>query len=161
MSTPNVNESGGAETLDALILRVQAKRADLNAYLRAAGARNRRLVNITIIAGSLAAAMTAGPALGGKPFADWLTEVLGLTPASSPSWRLLCGVAFLCSLAATIATQLHTSHNYEEHITDAQKARATLEVLAVGVMSGYLSQHEATRRYLECVESTPFIEAAP
>jgi hypothetical protein len=89
-------------------------------------------------------------------FATWLTHTLGLT---SPSWRILCAVACVCSLAATIATQLHTRSSYDEHITIAQGVRATLEGLEMGITCGYIDHHEATSQYLKCVERASFIEA--
>jgi MFS family permease len=156
MSTPTAPEGAVGDAGNGLILRVQAKRAEVDRFLRATGARRRRLVNVTIVAGTIATALTAAPALGGKPLADWLTETFAL---SSPSWRILCAVAAVCSLAAAVATQLHTSKNYEEHIVRAQGIRATLEVLEVAIASDHLSQHEATSQYLECVENTSFIEA--
>src|SRR6187397_3272855 len=95
-----------------LLTRVRAKRGQLSTFLAAARPRRRRLLNMVVVGGSLAAALTAGPAIGGQSFTAWLTATLGLT---SPSWRLLCGVASVCSLMATISTQLLKSHNIEEH----------------------------------------------
>ncbi len=112
---------------------------------------------MTIIAGAIATVLTAAPALGGKPLADWLTETFALT---SPSWRILCAFAAVCSLAAAVATQLHTSRNYEEHIARAQTIRATLEVLEVAIAADHLSQHEATSQYLKCIENASFIDTA-
>jgi MFS family permease len=155
-ATPIVPDSAGVDAANGLISRIQAKRAEVNRYLRATGTRRRRLVNLTIVAGSIATALTAAPALGGKPLADWLTETFAL---SSPSWRILCAVAAVCSLAAAVATQLHTSKNYEEHIARAQGIGATLEMLEVAIASDHLSRREATSQYLKCVENTSFIEA--
>ena len=145
----------GTDATDGLVSQVRAKRTEVNRYLRATGTRRRRLVNITLVAGTVATALTAAPALGGKSFADWLTTTFEL---SSPSWRILCAVAAVCSLAAAIATQLHTSKNYEENIARAQGIRATLEMLEVAISSHHLNQKEATGQYLKCIENTAFIE---
>ncbi|MGW4063854.1 hypothetical protein ACWEGE_36595 [Amycolatopsis sp. NPDC004747] len=75
----------------------------METYLAQATSRRRRLLNLAVVTGSLAATLTAAPALGGKPVADWLTATLGL---SSPAWRLLCAAAMICSLTATITIQL-------------------------------------------------------
>ena len=61
-------------------------------------------------------------------------------------------------MAAAIATQLHTSKNYEENIARAQGIRATLEMLEVAITSHHLNQREATSQYLKCIENTAFIE---
>ena len=87
-----------------LVTRIRQTRADLDAFLAAAVPRKRRLLNTTILGGSLAAALTAGPAVGGQSFTAWLTATLAL---ESPSWRLLCGVASACS--TSIGTLLNCS----------------------------------------------------
>jgi hypothetical protein len=155
--TPAAPEDFGEDAGNGLISQVQAKRAEVEQYLRAVGARRRRLVTVTIVAAAMATLLTAPTALGGKPLADWLTETFQL---SSPSWRLLCALAAVCSLTAAVATQLHASKNYEEHIARAEAIKATLEMLEVAITSNHLSQHEATSQYLKVIENTSFIEAA-
>ena len=142
---------------DELVGRIRRKRADLEMFLAAARPRKRRLLNITIVGGSLAAALTAAPALGGQSFTAWLTGALGL---ASPSWRVLCAAASVCSLMATVATQLLKSHNIEEHVTRAQGCRAKLEVLEVGLTVGQIDTRQATTEYLKCVEDSAFLEAS-
>lgn len=156
MSEPTVPHNGSDQALGRLERRVRTKREDVDRYLAAARRQRSRLVQVTIVAGSIAAGLTAGPALGGKPLADWLTDAFRL---NTPAWRILCLAAMLCSLAATIATQLHKSNNYEEHIVRAQDVRAALEALDFGIVSGHLGRHEAMSRYLKCVESASFIDA--
>ena len=142
---------------DGLIPRVVAKRLDVERYLRAVGARHRRLITLTIITAAVATLLTASAAFGGKPFADWLTATFAL---STPSWRLLCAVAAFCSLTAAVATQLQTSKNYVEHIARAQKAKASLEMLEVAIVLNHLDHHEATSEYLKINETPSFIEPA-
>ena len=139
-----------------LISRIREKRTHLDTFLSAARPRKRRLLNTTIVGGSVAAALTAGPALGGPSFTAWLTAALG---SSSPSWRILCGAATVCSVMATIATQLLKSNNIEENVTKAQGCRAKLEVLDVGLTLGQLDTRQATSEYLKCVEDAAFIES--
>jgi len=70
-------------------------------YLRAVNARRHLLVTVTIVAAAIAMLLTAPVAMGGKPLADWLTETF---ESSSPSWRILCALAAVCSLIAAVAT---------------------------------------------------------
>lgn len=156
MSVPGASENGD-EAFDTLVPRIRAKRDDVQAYLRATRARRHRLVQTTIIAGAVAATLTAVPALGGEPLADWMTEAFAL-PA--PSWRFLCAVAALCSFAATVATQMLKSHNYEERIVAAQGAQATLELLEIGIETGHVDGREATDQYAQTVKSTAFIDSS-
>jgi hypothetical protein len=116
-----------------------------------------RLVTVTIVAAAIATLLTASAAFGGKPLADWLTETFAL---STPSWRILCAVAAVCSLTAAVATQLHTSKNYVEHIARAQEVKASLEMLEVAIAFSHLNEHEATSEYLKIIENTSFIEPA-
>src|SRR6267142_6797256 len=142
---------------EELVSRIRQKRAQLETFLSAARPRKRRLLNVTIVGGSLAAALTAAPAIGGQSFTAWLTMALGL---GSPSWRLLCGAATVCSVMATVATQLLKSHNIEEHVTRAQGCRAKLEVLEVGLTMGQVDTRQATTEYLKCVEDAAFLESS-
>jgi len=142
---------------DDMVSRIRQKRTQLETFLSAARPRKRRLLNTTIVGGSLAAALTAAPALGGQSFTAWLTGALGL---ASPSWRLLCAAASVCSVTATIATQLLKSNNIEEHVTRAQGCRAKLEVLEVGLTTGHIDARQATSEYLKCVEDAAFLETS-
>ena len=138
-------------------MRVEHKRTVVEKYLTSASSRRHILLNLTIVAGSFATALTAAPALGGKPVADWLTTTFGL---SSPSWQLLCALAAICSLTATIATQLVKSHNLEERITRAQQLVAQLEMLEVGIATHELDRAEAASQYLAHLKEAAFIPTA-
>ena len=156
MSAPE-GPRAGDETLDTLMPRIRAKREDVHSYLRSTRTRRRRLVQTSIIAGASAATLTAAPALGGEPLSEWLTRALS---APTPAWRILCAAAAICSFGATVATQMLKSHNYEERIVAAQGAKATLELLEIGIEAGHVDSREATSRYAEAVKSTAFIESA-
>jgi hypothetical protein len=117
--------------------------------------RRRRLVNMTIVGGTLSAALTAVPAVGGQSLTAWLTATMGLT---SPSWRILCAAASVSSVIATVATQLLKSHNVEEHVTRALGCRAKLEVLEIGLAAGQIDIPQATTEYIRCVEETAFLQ---
>jgi hypothetical protein len=152
--TPPAPHDRGGDSGNELIAGVRSKLADVEQYLRAVEARRRRLATVTIVAAAIATLLTAPAALGGKPLADWLTEIFQL---SSPSWRILCALAAVCSLIAAISTQLRASKNYEEHISRAQEIKAALEMLDAAISLNHVNQHEATSQYLEIIESTSFI----
>jgi hypothetical protein len=144
-----------AVSTDDILGRIRDKRAEVERFLAGAQPRKRRLLNTTIIGGSVAAALTAGPAVGGQPFTAWLTMAFELT---SPSWRLLCGAASVASIMATVATQVLKSNNLEQNIGRAQTARARLEVLETSVSLGQLDTRQATTEFLKCVEDAAFLE---
>ena len=139
---------------DSILELIKARRAAVQTYLGSARPKARRLLNITIIGGTIAAALTAAPAVGGQPFTTWMTQTLGLT---SPSWRLLCAAASVASIAATIATQVLKSNHLEQNVAKAEACGARLEVLELGLTVGQLDPKQATSEYLRCVEDTPFL----
>ncbi len=141
---------------EAIVTQIREKRTRLERFIARNLPRKRRLLNITIVGGTLAAALTAGPAVGGQSFTRWLTTAFELT---APAWQLLCGAAAACSVMATVATQLLKSQNVEEHVTRAQSVRAKLEVLEVGLATGTLDARQATTEYLRCVEESAFLES--
>ncbi len=148
---------GAMDTSADLLARIRDKRGEIDRYLASAQPRKRRLLNTTIVGGSLAAVLTAGPAVGGQSFTASLTKALGLV---SPSWRLLCGLASVSSLAATVATQLLKSTDVEEHVMRALSCRAKLEALDLGLSIGQIEFSQAAGEYLKCVEDAAFLERA-
>jgi hypothetical protein len=142
---------GPGGDLAALIERF---RGQVAAYLVRARARQRRLINLAIIAGAVATVLTASPALGGVPFSDWLNETFGLT---SPAWQVLCAGAAVCSLTAAIATQMLKSHNIEEHVARAETVRAKLEAIDLGRVTGRLTPEQAAAEYSAVVEQASFL----
>ena len=139
-----------------LVARLQQKRTQVDRFLATAAPRKRRLLNITILGGTLAAVLTAAPAVGGQPFTAWITVTFGLT---SPAWQLLCGVASASSITATVATQLLKSQNMEERVSRALACRAKLEALEVGVTTGQLQVPQVTIEFMRCVEEATFLDA--
>ena len=106
-------------------------------YLRVVGVRRRRLVTVTIFAAAISTLLTGPAALWGQELAGLFTETFG---SARDGWRTLCAVAAVCSLTATVATQLQTSKNYEEHIARAQEIMPTLEALEVAIALDHLNQ---------------------
>jgi len=144
-----------AQSDDVLLAQVRTKRAEVDRFLSRAVPQRRRLLNTTIVGGTVAAALTAAPAVGGQTFTKWLTVSFDLT---APAWQLLCGAAAVSSIAATVATQVLKSNNVDEHVARAQTCRARLEVLEVGLSTGRIDRSQATTDYMKCVEDVAFID---
>jgi hypothetical protein len=143
----------GAPVGDLSVL-MQGTRAEVTAYLAKARARQRRLLNVALVAGALATAFAAVPALGGKPLSDFLDEKLGL---SAPAWQVLCILAAICSLATAIVTQMQKSQNLEENLARAETVRARLEILNIGLITGNLTREQAANEYGECLKLATFL----
>jgi hypothetical protein len=133
---------------------IERFRERVSTYLLHARAKQRRLINLAIVAGAVATVLTASPAFGGTSFADWLGEIFGLT---SPAWQVLCAGAAVCSLAAAISTQLLKSHSIEEHVARAENLRARLDALDLGRLTGRLTPEQVADEYRECVQQASFL----
>jgi hypothetical protein len=157
MQVRSIGGSMVAEAAQAdLLTQIRTKRARVESIIAAAAPRKRRLLNLSIIGGALAAVLTTGPAVGGQPFVLWVKATLGLT---GPGWQFLCAAAALCSLVATISTQLLKSHSLEERVFRGQSCRAKLEALEVGLSTGQMDLRSATTEYMKCLEEAAFLES--
>jgi hypothetical protein len=133
---------------------VDRRRAEIGDYLDRTQARQRRALNVAIVAGASASVLTASAAVGGQRFANWLASSLG---PSLPAWQVLCAVATFLSLAAAITTQLLKSHNVDERVARAQTARAKLDIVHFGLATGHLTEADAAAEYRASVELSSFI----
>jgi hypothetical protein len=89
----------GQHVLSSLIQRTRDQVAK---YLGQARTRQRRLLNVAIVAGALATALAGAPA------------VVGVQPSV---WRILCILAAVCSLVAAVVTQLQKSNSVGENVS--------------------------------------------
>ncbi|MBA5605372.1 hypothetical protein H3H36_08365 [Duganella sp. FT3S] len=142
---------------DALGERLRDKRRHIAAFIRKASARGAGLTNTGIVASALAAVLTAAPALGGAR----LTQALGSAGENSPSWRILCALASLCSLVAAIATNMLRSHDIAARLAKAQAVDARLEGLELLVELRQLTLKDATARYESAIPEVAFIAPEP
>src|SRR5687768_10270393 len=122
---------------------IQRTRDQVATYLAQTRTRQRRLLNVAIVAGALATALAGAPAV--------------LSDVPPPIWRTLCILAAACSLVAAIVTQLQKSNSVGENVSRAETIRARLDVLNIGLISGNLSQEQAATEYAACVEQSSFI----
>jgi hypothetical protein len=74
---------------ELLLAKIEDERVQIESYLRRARPRHARLTVITLVSTALAAALTAGPALGGQDFTTWAARTFGLSGSSGnrSAWR--------------------------------------------------------------------------
>ena len=143
-----------------LLLRIEARRAAVQAFLRENRPRIRRRANITIVLSSLAAAFTAGPALGGEPFSTSVQRSLGLV-TDSIVWQLLCLGALAVSVGAAVLTNIAKSQDSEARLSTVEAVNAELEGLAGLLHYGHLSLEDAVKLYQQYTAKIPFVEDVP
>lgn len=143
-----------------LLMRIEARRVGVQAYLRENRPRIRRRANVTIVLSSLAAAFTAGPALGGATFADSMQRSLGLV-TNSIVWQLLCLAALVVSVGAAVLTNIAKSQDSEARLSTVEVVNAELEGLAGLLHYGHLSLEDAVKLYQQYTARIPFVEDVP
>ena len=147
------------ELRDLLATRIEARRAELAAYLRAHRPKNHRRANITLVLTSLAALLTAGPAVGGESFTQSVQKAFGLG-SDSYVWRTLCLCAVLVSAGAAVMTNVGKSHDDTEQISAVQAAAAELAGLRTLLEFGQLSTEDAAKLYQQYTVAVPFVDTS-
>ena len=149
-----------SDTRQRLSTRIDAKQKDLQSYLGRERPRRTRLANISIVGSALAAAFTAGPAVGGTGFTNAVAELFNLSD-DSIVWRGLCLLAVIASIAAALATNFATSRSVADRVSAAETASAQLEGLQVALTFGHIEIDEAVKLYQQYATQVAFVETLP
>jgi hypothetical protein len=142
-------DRSGASVGD-LSLLISKTRDKVTTYLTHARARQRRLLNIAIVASAVATGLAAPLAIGGKDVSDPLSAARGF-----PIWQLVCALVAVCSLLAAVATQLLKSQN--QRVARAESVQARLGVLDMGRTTGSLTPAQVSTEYAAYVELSSLI----
>ncbi len=143
-----------------LLERISARRAGIDAFLRARRPRVRRRSTAMLTLTSASAVFTAGPALGGVPFAEAVRNTLGLS-TSSVVWRVLCLLALLVSVTAALLTNVSKPQDAVAQLSAVEAAGAELEGLSTLLEFGHLSVEDGVKLYQQYVTKIPFVEGVP
>ena|SRR6266850_2844829 len=146
------------ELAESLLGRIREKRKRIVGYVAASEQRSTRLTNISIICGGLATLFTAGPAIGGQSLTRALTEALGTSAASMPSWRLLCAGATILSFIATTAMAMFRARDSIANLAKAQTASARLEGLEIALEFSTVSVDKTVEQYNLVISDMPFLK---
>jgi len=129
-----------------LVNKIKVKRQELASYLAKTEPRNSRLINSSIIAGAFAAALTAGPGLGGEEF---ISTAKGMVSFGIPVWQALCLAASILSIIAVIANGMLKSHSLTTKITKTRACDAKLEGLETMLELKQVDLKQATQLYTQ------------
>jgi hypothetical protein len=143
-----------------LLTRIEMRRAAVQAFLRANRPRTRRRADLIILLTSVSALATAGPALGGEPFAQNIQNLLALQ-SDSYVWRILCLLALLVSVGGAVLTNLSKSQDDVGRLGAAEAVNADLEGLSSLLQFGNLSVDDGVKLYQQYIARIPFIEDLP
>jgi hypothetical protein len=148
------DSSGSARA--RLVVAINARRDCIDAYVREKSPASTRLSTISIVSSAIAAALTAGPAFGGPPFAEAVRNGLDLGQ-SSTVWRWLCFAAVAVSLTAAISANLSKANDLTSRIAAAQAAGALLDGVRTRLEFGRLPVEDAAQEYQDIVAGIPFV----
>jgi len=133
---------------EALVLRIKAKRKQIADYLNKTAPRHSWLITCSIVAGTLAATLTAGPGVGGEGFISTAKNVVKF---GIPVWQVLCLAATGLSIAAVITNGMLKSYDYASKIANASRCDAKLEGIEIMLEFDQLNVGEATKQYTQCL----------
>ena len=140
-----------------LVWRIETRRASIQSYLRQHRPRTRRKATITVVLSSLAALFTAGPALGGEPFAESVQNSLGLA-SDSYVWRTLCFLTLLVSIGSAVLVNLGKADDDVAKLSSAEAANTELEGLTGLLQFGRVTLEDAAKLYQQYIVKIPFVD---
>lgn len=143
-----------------LLRRIAARRVGIDAYLRRRRPRVRRWSTVVLTLTSASAVFTAGPALGGVPFAEAVRNALNVETTSFV-WQTLCFLSLLVSVGAAILTNVAKPQEAATQLGAVEAAGAELEGLSTLLEFGHLSVEDGVKLYQQYVTKIPFVEEAP
>ncbi|MDZ7718911.1 MAG: hypothetical protein U5K72_08855 [Balneolaceae bacterium] len=139
---------------DALLEKIKSKRGEVSDYLKKNEPQHSRYITTSIVAGALAAALTAGPGVGGTGFIE---SAKGVISFGIPVWQVLCLVATLLSMSAVIANGLLKARDLTSKITQVRGCDAKLEGLEIMLDMEQIDLKQATSLYTQYLTEIPHI----
>ena len=140
-----------AETLSE---KIKTKRREIADYLKKNEPRHSRYITTSIVAGALAAALTAGPGAGGTGFIE---SAKGVISFGIPVWQVLCLLATVLSMAAVISNGLLKSRDLTSKIAQVRGCDAKLEGLEIMLDMDQINLKQATSLYTQYLNEIPHV----
>nr|WP_320014869.1 hypothetical protein [uncultured Desulfobacter sp.] len=134
--------------------KIRTKRKEIADYLAKSEPRQLRLINSSIISGAIAAALTAGPGIGGEGFVN---SVTGIMSFGIPIWQALCLAATILSVAAVVINGMLKSHDLTSKVTSARSCDAKLEGLETMLELAQVNAEQATPLYTQYLTEIPHV----
>lgn len=146
--------SNNNKDAEALLAKIRAKRKLLADYLIKNEPRQSRLITVSIISGAVAAALTAGPGIGGDGFVDSMKSIVSF---GIPIWQVLCLIASLFSIAAVVINGMLKSNDMTTKINSARNCDAKLEGLETMLELTQVSVEQAAPVYTQYLTEIPHV----
>jgi hypothetical protein len=131
---------------EALLEKIKVKRRQVADYLNKNEPRQSRLITFSIVAGAMAAALTAGPGVGGSGFID---TARGVVSFGVPVWQVLCLLATIFSVSVVIVNGMLKSNDLISKISQARGCDAKLEGLEIMLNLNQIELKQAASLYTQ------------
>ncbi len=139
---------------DVLLEKIKTRRREVADYLNKHEPRHSRLITTSIVAGALAAALTAGPGVGGSGFIE---AAKGVVSFGIPVWQVLCLLATLLSMAVVISNGMLKSKDLTSKISQVRGCDAKLEGLEIMLELQQIDLEQATSLYTQYLTEIPHV----
>ncbi|MDR8394550.1 hypothetical protein NC796_25620 [Aliifodinibius sp. S!AR15-10] len=139
---------------EALLEKIRSKRREVAEYLKKSEPRQSRLITTSIVAGALAAALTAGPGVGGSGFIE---AAKGVVSFGIPVWQVLCLLATMLSMAAVITNGLLKTRDLTSKIAQVRGCDAKLEGLETMLELDQIELQQAASLYTQYLTEIPHV----
>lgn len=139
---------------EALLEKIKEKRSEVSDYLKQNEPKHTRYITISIVAGALAAALTAGPGIGGTGFID---SAKGVVSFGIPVWQVLCLMATFLSMSAVIANGLLKARDLTSQIARVHGCDAKLEGLELMLDLDQIDMKQAASLYTQYLTEIPHV----
>lgn len=139
---------------DALLEKIKTKRQEVADYLKKHEPRHSRLITFSIVAGAAAAALTAGPGVGGGGFIE---AAKGVVSFGIPVWQVLCLLATLLSMTVVITNGMLKSKDLTSKIARVRGCDAKLEGLEIMLEMQQIELQQATSLYTQYLTEIPHV----
>lgn len=146
--------SEDSSDIEVVLTKIKAKRQQVSDYLAKTQPRHSLLITFSIVAGALAAALTAGPGVGGAKFIDAARNVVSF---GIPIWQFVCLAATVLSIAAVITNGMLKSYGLASKIANAQTCDAKLEGIETLLELRQINLKHATQLYTQYLTEIPHI----
>jgi len=129
-----------------LLEKIERKRREVAEYLKEHEPKHSRYITTSIVAGALAAALTAGPGVGGTGFIE---SARGVISFGIPVWQFLCLLATILSMLAVISNGLLKSRDLTSKIARVRGCDAKLEGLEIMLELEQIDMKQAASLYAQ------------
>lgn len=111
-------------------------------------------LTLLLFLAALAAALAAGPGIGGGVFIDSVKDIVSF---GIPIWQALCLAATILSVAVVIINGMLKSRELSSEIINARSCDAKLEGLETMLDLAQVDVAQATRLYTEYLTEIPHV----